>query len=56
MPSDEEEVSHMIVVEGIHRLGESLFLEVEMSTMVSLSLMKRSAPQTQQLDRLWNAA
>ena len=31
----------MIVVEGIHRLGESLFLEVEMSTMGSLPLMKR---------------
>ena len=32
MSSDEEEASHVIVVEGIHRLGESLFLEVEMST------------------------
>ena len=31
----------MIVVEGIHRLGESLFLEVGMSTMGSLPLMKR---------------
>ena len=28
MSSDEEESSHVIVVEGIHRLGESLFLEV----------------------------
>ena len=28
MSSDEEEASHMIVVEGIRRLGESLFLEV----------------------------
>ena len=35
---------HMaIVVEGIHRLGESLFLEVEMSTTGSLPLMKRGA-------------
>ena len=33
----------MIVVEGIRRLGESLFLEVEMSTMGSLPLMKRGA-------------
>ena len=32
---------HMIVVEGIHRLGESPFLEVEMSTTGSLQLMKR---------------
>ena len=39
--SSDEEASHMIVVEGIHRLGESLFLEVEMSTMGSLPLMKR---------------
>ena len=31
----------MIVVEGICRLGESLFLEVEMSTKGSLPLMKR---------------
>ena len=41
MSSDEKEASHMIVVKGIHRLGESLFLEVEMSTMGSLPLMKR---------------
>jgi len=40
MSSDEEEASHMIVVEGIHRLGQSLFLEVEMSTMGSLPLTK----------------
>ena len=33
----------MIVIEGIHRLGESLFLEMEMSTMGSLPLMKRGA-------------
>ena len=39
--SSDEEASHTIVVEGIRRLGESLFLEVEMSTMGSLSLMKR---------------
>ena len=32
MSSDEEEALHVIVVEGISRLGESLFLEVEMST------------------------
>ena len=51
MSSDEEEVSHVIVVEGIYSLGESLFLEVEMSTMGSLPLMKRGiVPQTQQLD------
>ena len=31
----------MIVVEGICRLGESIFLEVEMSTTGSLPLMKR---------------
>jgi len=43
MSSDEEEASHVIVVEGIHRLGESLFLEMGMSTMGSLPLMKRGA-------------
>ena len=37
MSSDEEEASHMIAVEGICRLGESLFLEVEMSAAGSLS-------------------
>ena len=36
-----EEASHVIAVEGIHRLGESLFLEVGMSTTGSLPLMKR---------------
>ena len=41
MSSDEEEASHMIVVEGIRRLGENLFLKVEMSTTGSLPLMKR---------------
>ena len=42
MSSDEEEASHMIVVvEGICRLGESHFLEVEMPTTGSLPLMKR---------------
>ena len=41
MSSDEEEALHVIDVEGIHRLGESLFLEVEMSTMGSLPLTKR---------------
>ena len=39
--SSDEEASHMIVVEGICRLGESLFLEVEMSTTGSLPVMKR---------------
>ena len=43
MSSDEEEASHVIVVEGILRLGESLFLEVGMSTTGSLPLMKRGA-------------
>jgi len=43
MSSDEEEASHVIVVEGIHRLGESLFLEVGMSTTGSLPLTKRGA-------------
>ena len=55
MSSDEEEASHVIVVEGIHRLGESLLLEVGMSTTGSLPLEEGSAPQTQQLDQLWNA-
>ena len=41
MSSDEEEASHVIVVEGIRKLGETLFLEVEMSTTGSLPLMKR---------------
>ena len=41
MSSDENEASRVIVVEGIHRLGESLFLEEEMSTMGTLPLMKR---------------
>ena len=41
MSSDEGEASHVIVVEGIYTLGESLFLEVEMSTMGSLPLIKR---------------
>ena len=41
MSSDEEEISHVIVVIGMHRLGESLFLEVEMFTTGSLPLMKK---------------
>ena len=41
MSSDEGEASDVIVIEGIYTLGESLFLEVEMSTMGSLPLMKR---------------
>ena len=36
MSSVEEEASHMIVVEGILRLGESFFLEVEKLTMGNL--------------------
>ena len=43
MSSDEEEASHVIVVKGIYTLGESLLLELEMSTMGSLPLMKRGA-------------
>ena len=55
--SSDEEALHVIVIKGIHRLGESLFLEMEMSTMGSLPLMKRGVLcKTQQLDRLWNAA
>ena len=51
LSSDEEEVSHVIVVKVIHRLGESLFLEVEMSTSLKPSTDEEgSAPQTQQLD------
>ena len=41
MLSDKEEASHVIVVEVIFRLGESLLLEVEISTSGSLPLMKR---------------
>ena len=42
MSSDQEEESHMIVVgEGIVRVEESLFLEVEKLTMESLQLMRR---------------
>ena len=41
MSSDEGEASDVIVIEGIYTLGESLFLEVEMSTMGSLPLIKR---------------
>ena len=43
MSSDEEQALHVIVVEGIHRLGESLFLEVGMSTTGRLPLTKRGA-------------
>ena len=57
MSSDEDEASHVIVVQGIHRLGESLFLEVGLSTTGKPSTDEEgSALQTQQLDRLWNAA
>ena len=42
MSSDQEEVSHMIVVgESILRVEESPFLEVEKLTMGSLQLMRR---------------
>ena len=41
MSSDQEEASHMIVVgEGILRVEESPFLEVEKPTMGSLQLMR----------------
>ena len=40
MSLEEEEASHVIVVEGIRRLGEIIFLEVEISTMGSLPPMK----------------
>ena len=43
MSSDDEEELHMIVVEGICRLGKSFFLEVEMSTSGSLLMIKRVA-------------
>ena len=39
--SSDEEASHVIVAEGIYTLGESLFLELEMSTMGNLPLMKK---------------
>ena len=44
MLSDEEEASHMIVVEGIQRLRESLFLEVEMSTAKAFHDEEGSTP------------
>ena len=43
----------VVVVKGVHRLGESPFLKVEKPTMGSLQLI--SALQTQQLCQLWNA-
>ena len=46
MSSDEGEASHVIVVKGIYTFGESLFLEVEMSTTGSLPLMKRGVLHT----------
>ena len=33
----------IVVVKGIHRLGESPFLEIEMPTMGSIPLMERGA-------------
>ena len=42
MSSDQEEESHMTVVgEGILRIEESPFLEVEKHTVGSLQLMRR---------------
>ena len=42
MSSDQEEASHAIVVgEGILRVEESHFLEMEKPTMGSLQLMRR---------------
>ena len=42
MSSDQEVASHVIVVgEGIHRVEESPFLEMEKPTMGSLQLMRR---------------
>ena len=56
MSSDQEEVSHMIVVgEDIPRVEESPYLEGEKTTMSSLQSM-RSALQNQQLDQLWRLA
>ena len=44
MSSDQEEASHMIVVgESILRVEESIFLEVEKTTMGSLQQIKRGA-------------
>ena len=44
MSSDQEEVSHMIVVdEGVHRVEESPFVEVEKSTLGSLQLRKKGS-------------
>ena len=41
MSSDQEEALHMIVIgEGIRRVEESPFLEVEKPTMGSLQLMR----------------
>ena len=42
MSSDQEEASHTTVVgEGILRVEESPFLEVEKATMLSLQLMRK---------------
>ena len=54
MSSDQEDLSHTIVGQGIHRVEESPFLEVEKPTMGSLQLMRRrSTLQTKQLCQLW---
>ena len=45
MSSHEGEASHVIAFKGIYTLGESLFPEVEKSTMGSLPLMKREVIQ-----------
>ena len=42
MSSDQEEASHTIIVgEGIHRVEESPFIEMEKPTMGSLQLMRK---------------
>ena len=51
-----EEASHVIVVEGIYRLGESLLFEVEMSYGKPFTDEEGGVPQTQRLDQLWNVA
>ena len=54
--SSDEEASHVIVVEGIYRLGESLLFEVEMSYGKPFTDEEGGVPQTQRLDQLWNVA
>ena len=40
MSSDEEEASHVIVVEAVRRLGESLFFEVEIPSQEAFHLLR----------------